>query len=318
MSSHGGGLRSCVCGISPHDLKFETYMRRKLYAIVVAGCVAGLAAAQAQTTLSHGHADVGVAFEGGAWDLHVHDGETNIEFEPGSVVLEVHGEAMQKVPEDARYAFLGAAGSPVWVLPEAEDHELLFLGLAAEEIEVGVFVEEQITVSLKGVEGPGDFILYHTDAFGSPVVTMNSADGIDEADARVLAVGSHSHVNWAFTQPGAYRISLQSTAALVVGGTSTSPVTDYFFEVDYAPMLRVRERHGGGLTLEWLSREHHEYQLESATDPTQGAWAAHPGVDPVVGDGGMMSVTADFEEGNVFLRLAIHEDEDHGHHHEHD
>jgi surface-anchored protein len=264
-----------------------------------------------------GHADVGVAFEEGAWDLHVHDEESDTEFAPGEVVLALHSEAMQKVPEDPQYAFLGAAGSPVWVLPETEDHGLLFLGLAAEEIEAGVFVGDQITLSLKAVDGPGDFILYHTDAFGAPVVTMNSADGIDESDTRVLAVGSHNHVNWVFTQPGTYRIGLQAAGVLESDGSeSVSEVAEYEFEVDYVPMLRVLERAAEWLTLEWLSREHHEYQLESTMDPAQGLWAAHPGVDPAEGDGSMMSVTVELGETPQFFRLRIHEEEGHGHDHD--
>jgi surface-anchored protein len=266
--------------------------------------------------LGGGHVDVGVGFEDGEWELHVHDEETDTEFKPGQVVLKAHGHALRKVPDDARFAFLGAAGNPIWVLPEVEDHGLLFLGLAAEEVETGVFVDDQITLSLKSVTGPGEFFVYHTDALGMPVVSMNSRDGIDEGDARTLVAGSHSHVNWVFTSPGSYRIGLQASGVLTSDGSvSTSEIAEYRFEVEYTPILWVAGRTTDSLVLEWLSREHHEYHLESTSDPVHGPWEGHPGVDPMEGDGHMMSVEVQVGDTPRFFRLEIHEEHGHGHHH---
>ena len=201
-------------------------------AVAVAGATALL---QAQHSLSRGHVDVGIACENGAWDLHVHDEETDTEYEPDQVVLRVKREAQIQVP--SRFEFLGEPGSTVWVLPEIENHDLLFLGLGAEEIATGAFVDNQVILTLTSVDGPGDFFLYHTDSFGDPVVSMNSANEIDPSDQRIVLPGSHAHVNWAFSKAGTYRIGLQASGSLVSGGNTRSEVVDYIFEVEPVAFL---------------------------------------------------------------------------------
>jgi surface-anchored protein len=255
-----------------------------------------------------------VNFEDGAWDLHVHAEDDEIEFAPGQVILEVPMVAAQPVPTNAVFSFLGEAGTPIWVLPAVENHDLLFLGLGTEELASGIFSNDTVTLTLKSVTGPGDFVLYTLDMFGAPVVSMNSRDGIDSADTRTLAAGGHTHVNWVFTAPGQYRIGLQASGVLAATGeTNTSDVAEYLFEVQYAPILSVTRKDATTLTLQWLSREHHEYHLESTTDLVGGAWGAHPGVDPVEGTGQFMTLDVSVENGPRFFRLEIHE-EDHHHH----
>ena len=64
--------------------------------------------------LSTGEVDIGLAFEAGAWDLHAHDETTDIEYEPGEVVLQALAGSQTTVPSDPQYSFLGAPGAPVW------------------------------------------------------------------------------------------------------------------------------------------------------------------------------------------------------------
>jgi probable HAF family extracellular repeat protein len=84
------------------------------------------------TRLPTGHTDVGVAFEDGAWDLHVHAEDIDAEFTPAEALLTLTPLAQTTVPTNASYAFLGAPGSPTWILPQVENPKLLFLGLGAE------------------------------------------------------------------------------------------------------------------------------------------------------------------------------------------
>lgn len=276
-------------------------------AIVTAGVLALVGAARANDlpVLNSGHTDVGVNFEDGVWDLHVHHHELG-EFEPEHVVLEVAGHAVQKVSSDPRFDFLGAAGSPIWVLPAMEQHDLLFLGLGTEELAPGLFSKDTVTLTLKSVTGPGHFMLYHLDPLGNPVVSMNSRDGIDASDARSLTAGSHTHVHWAFSTPGQYRIGLQASGVLAATGeTNTSDVAEYLFEVQYAPALSVTRKDTTTLAIEWLSREHHEYHLQSTTDLSSGEWVAHPGVDPVAGTGQFITLDVSLENRPRFFRLEI-------------
>lgn len=190
----------------------------------------------AQTWLWHGHTDVGVNYEDGAWDLHVHHHELG-EFEPDGVILGVDlTAAATTVPAGAQWSFLGSAGSTVWILPQGHNHDLLFLGLGAEELATGIFTGNQVTLSLKAVSGPGNFAVYQTDMFGNPNVFMNSGDGITGGDAVTLTAGVHSHVNWAFTAPGVYTIDFEGSGTLADGNAfkSSGNVT-YTFEVAAVP-----------------------------------------------------------------------------------
>jgi len=94
-----------------------------IIALTVALALAGAARAADLPVLVSGHADVGVNFEGGAWDLHVHHHDSG-EFEPDAVWLEVGSEALTQVPTNAAFSFLGDAGAPIWMLPAVENHRL--------------------------------------------------------------------------------------------------------------------------------------------------------------------------------------------------
>ncbi len=203
----------------------NTYLTTTALAIALAGSVHAV-------TLNTGDVDVGLAYEGGAWDLHVHDEVPDVEYEPDEAILQAGASSMQIVPNDPNYAFLGSPGSPVWILPQTEDPNLLYLGIATEEIDSGVFVGDTITLSLSNVTGPGNFSLYQEAGFGVVNVFMNSGDGITSADSLARSTGGHEHFNWAFTAPGIYTVDLIASGTLEGSGlfTSSGPVS-YTFEV---------------------------------------------------------------------------------------
>jgi surface-anchored protein len=191
----------------------------------------------AQTHLWHDHTDVGVNYEDGGWDLHVHAEALGLEFAPDEAVLGVDiAAASNSVPSGASWSFLGSAGSPIWILPQAQNPSLLFLGFGTEELAAGIFTGDQVALSLKAVNGPGRFAVYETDMFGTPTVFMNSGDGISAGDSITLTAGGHRHVNWAFSAPGVYQIDFEGSGTLVDGNlfTSSGNVT-YTFEVAAVP-----------------------------------------------------------------------------------
>jgi surface-anchored protein len=191
---------------------------------------------QGQTSLSQGHVDIGIGYENGAWDLHVHDEAEpppgGTEYEPDEVILLVGPEAQQTVPSNLQFSFLGNEGDPVWILPANENPSLLFLGLATEEIEAALFQEDRVALTLAGYNGPGQFALFTVDGFGSPTVFMNTRDGVTGADRYESLVGTHAHANWAFSEPGTYTLSFQASGTLLEGGLFTSSdLVDYTFTV---------------------------------------------------------------------------------------
>jgi len=223
--------------------------------------------------LSEGEVEVGLAYEDGVLDLHVHDHSNEVEYEAGAALLRVMAPAQTIVPENPAFSFLGTPGSKVWILPQTETPKLLFLGVAAEEIESGVFVGNELKIALKAVSGPGHVIQYTGGGLGSPVVAWNSADGINAADVRILSAGGHEHVNWAFTAPGIYRITLEATGTLVDGNQAVSSgEVSYFIEVvpietEVFVGLQTPEL----LTVSFVTQDGLMYQLETAAS-LEGPW----------------------------------------------
>jgi len=209
-----------------------------IHQLGLAGFLATGLAVQAQTTLSQGHTDIGIAYDPtlNAWDMHVHDHDHDIEYSPATdALLFVKNEAHGFVPAGAQFSFLGPAGSDVWTLPSVQNPNLLFLGFGGEEILPGMFVNDHFTIALKGVVGPGTLAVYDFDSFGNPIVWMNSRDGIDSADSRIAPPGLHQDLNFAFSAPGDYTVYFEASGVSVDNGFTTSGDAAYLFHVQAVP-----------------------------------------------------------------------------------
>lgn len=198
--------------------------------------------ATAQTPLTTGHADIGIAYDAGAFDLHVHDGETDTEYSPPSGAVLVVGSAAQTTTPAALSAF-APVGSSLWILPKTENPSLLFLGFGTEELTPSDWTGN-LTLSLKSVSGPGNFGLYDVGTFGDIQIKMNSADGISGGDSLSLVPGSHGHYNLTFTAPGDYTIGLEASGTHVLDGAVNSGTVNYSFTVvpepeEYAALAAV-------------------------------------------------------------------------------
>jgi len=96
------------------------------------------------------------------------------------------------------------------LIPLVEDVglDVLWLGLAVRGDAGAGQRAADVRLTATGLAGPGEFYLYITDTLGVPEVYYNSADGLTEADVVILPPGAHTHLNWAFTEPGSYRLTL--------------------------------------------------------------------------------------------------------------
>lgn len=202
-----------------------------LTAAMLMSVVAGPATAATPVTLDSGHVDVfGIAFEDGQFDLHVHDETNDVEYAPSQVRLAVKPEARTEVPNDPAYAFLGAPGSPVWVLPQVEDPQLLWPGIATEEVEPGIFVNDALTLKVECVSGPAGFSIFTTDPVGAPSVLVDSGNGLPDSVA--VTAANHLHANWAFEAAGSYTINVRVSGTLAATGQKiTSAPATYRFKV---------------------------------------------------------------------------------------
>ncbi|MBM3844741.1 MAG: hypothetical protein FJ405_00450 [Verrucomicrobia bacterium] len=253
------------------------------------------------TRLKRGHTDVGLLFENDAFEFEIHAGETDTEYAPEAAVLSLPALTQSLVPTAPGFSFLGSAGAPVWVLPGVENPKLLFLGLAAEEIERGVFVNDQLRFTLKGVEGPGHFSLYSVDGFGVPQVHMNSGDGVTAADTKTVEAGSHEDFSWAFTAPGLYRVKLQASATLVAGNRSiTSDEVEICFEVIGIETRLNIAIDGTQAGIRLVTQDGLSYQLKSAPTLT-GPWTDEGAA--FIGTGRLKQITVPLNSGARFFHV---------------
>ena len=207
-------------------------------------------------TLKTGHADIGVNFEDDAWDLHIHDEETDTEYEPDEAMFYVGRDAMLTRTGDAAntaYDFLGApVGSTLFVLPQVENPNLLFLGIGGEELADGLLEGDKATLRLASVSGPGQFSIWQSGLTPTtPKLIMATSDGIDASDAFDVGAGSHAHANFAFTKQGFYEVTFVASGVNADGdATDSGPVTYHFYVSDgLAPFARPTE-HGGTIATE--------------------------------------------------------------------
>ncbi|MHB9005726.1 MAG: TIGR03769 domain-containing protein, partial [Limisphaerales bacterium] len=130
------------------------------------------------------------------------------------------------------------------------------------------------------VEGPGHFILYQAD-LGGLNLRMDSRDGIDDRDRTDLIVGSHEHLNWAFTTNGIYRLTFQAAGRRVgestniVGADTTLvfhvlPLPPELPDLDPTPaQLAVRRMANGDLELDLTGTPGARYAVEIGSDLNQ-------------------------------------------------
>jgi len=184
-----------------------------------------------QTFIQSGHVDIGIGYEDKAFDLHVHQEEPlDQEFAPGEAVFSIGSAAAGVSPGGAFTSFLGASGTPIWVLPSTENSQLPFLGFGTEELTAADW-SGNITLSLKAVSGPGTFSIWGTSGFGAPELKMTTADGITAGDRLPLVPGSHGHFNVGFSAPGNYSVTLEASGTHLIDGFRTSDPATYRFQV---------------------------------------------------------------------------------------
>jgi len=138
--------------------------------------------------------------------LVIHDTDSGTNLASTNAILEIPTAARIELPDG--FEVLGPVGSPLWILPQSQDPQLMYLGFSAEGIPAGTF-DPRFTVNLVRVEGPGDFFAWQFDTFANLVMAMNSRDGVSNDDSFQQLTGGHQHFNWGFNAPGVHEVVLK-------------------------------------------------------------------------------------------------------------
>jgi len=183
-----------------------------------------------------------------------------------SVLIHGNADAALVVPEDLypEWSFVGPAGTTVWILPESQIQTVVWPGWDSAAVAPGVFDGDALTLRLTSIEGPGRFVGYYADAI--PTILLDPENGVD---ATTMYAGSHSHMNWFFSEPGFYRLDFELQGTTQGGAyTSTTWARLRFFlgELEDLPeseptvisLAGVEPQYDAGETLELTATLHGE------------------------------------------------------------
>jgi surface-anchored protein len=195
-----------------------------------------------RTVLSTGHVDaIAPRLEDGVLTIRVKD-DTDDEAvirDAAQVVLHAKTPAAEvQVPDLDPFAFLGAPGDSAWILPQIQNPDLLWPGFSSEAIPSGALAGDQLTWTLTDLQGPGAAFLYVEDAIGMPIHRFRSDEPLPQSVS--MPTGTHDHFNWAFTEPGLYRLTFTVSATAAGGGVVVSEPAEYQVLVGGYGDLRMR------------------------------------------------------------------------------
>lgn len=170
-----------------------------------------VAAPGTEATIDHGHVDLGLLLVDGQAQFLARDDSaaTPVWRDPADVVFDVGDNAQLTLPEDKAFSFVGAEpGSQVWVVPQTEQADVPWLGWNTQAPSLEENVERGVTMEFLGHQGPGEFSLFlQNGGFEEPQLLWSTATGA--ADGFWVDLGTHTHANWVFTEPGIHQVRVR-------------------------------------------------------------------------------------------------------------
>jgi surface-anchored protein len=195
------------------------------------------ATASAQTFLTEGHFDLEIETEiTGSTVDEVKFAIKNKEFPNSPFAEEYEPDEAFLVPGDFRVQStpLGgiASGSDVYFVPEVQNPDTLWLGLASDDTPLGVLENDEYVIELVGFSGPGTFVASVGDGLGGDTIFIDTSDGINN-DSPLIAPISDNHYEYAFDTPGLYELTFTASATTTAafGSQAISATDTYLFFV---------------------------------------------------------------------------------------
>ncbi|QOC92501.1 TIGR03773 family transporter-associated surface protein [Micromonospora craniellae] len=176
-----------------------------------------------RVVIDDGHVDMGPQLDGDDLTIRLKDDTvTPIQWRNlADVVLHAKDNAKTEVPAGAD--FLGSPGDTVWLLPQAQQAGVVWPGWNTQHPSVISGTRGAVNWTFKGITGPGTFVLFLTGSFGSSEVLFNSADSLPQR--LDIPANTHAHGNWAFSEPGIYRLAFEMSATTTAGKKVTDTKT---------------------------------------------------------------------------------------------
>ncbi|OKK03476.1 ABC transporter substrate-binding protein [Streptomyces sp. CB03234] len=192
--------------------------------------------------------------------------------EPGIMKM-IHTNSPKGTPKVAISEQLEQYGGTVIKLKEDLGLNVLWLGWAVEGEVAGD--GSQVRTTATALEGPGDLHVYLTDTLGTPQSYIDSTDGFDAKDSFALPPEAHTHVNWAFSEPGTYRLTVQGQTETLEGKAAPIGSGTITFVVGRTPAPAGKKLLDGGHADVALNAQTKSVYVRS-DDPTTGERTNHP------------------------------------------
>ncbi|SCF72130.1 anchored repeat ABC transporter, substrate-binding protein [Streptomyces sp. Ncost-T10-10d] len=197
--------------------------------------------------------------------------------EPG-IMKVIHTNSRKGTPKVAISEQLEQYGGKVIKLKEDLGLDVLWLGWAVEGEVTGD--GSQVRTTATRLKGPGDLHVYLTDTLGNPQSYVDSTDGFDAKDSFALPPEAHTHVNWVFSKPGTYRLTVRGRTETLDGKTAPIGSGTITFAVGDTPAPAGKKVLDGGHADVALNASTKSVYVRS-DDPSTGKRMHHP-ADSVV------------------------------------
>lgn len=171
--------------------------------------------------------------------------------EPQALIKTIDANAPKGTPNVSLAEAAESYGAHVIPLVEDIGLDVLWLGLRIRGTGKarGATRTSTVQLSATGLDGPGKLVAYLTESLGQPTRFFDSTDGLSSADRTTLPPAAHTHLNWAFTKPGVYHLTLEGKLD-VGGGKPLQPLGKgtFTFAVGVEPHT-VKPADGGTATV---------------------------------------------------------------------